>query len=470
MFKKFISRKSAPVMRVDKRIKAVGKKKVEVDHSRIFQRGKLGIVAGLRWVPLTKGEKGKRFNEARSEGEHSYCMTPDGTQLGFFSSNPSGHGKGRGALVSLALLLGKNHSHGGEEVFAFHVDAERSCLVVLRDGQPVPGFDVIGNTELVSERLNTFLQLADVASVRRVGAVDLLGNVEEIDWDLLLDEVDGKVRLRKIPDIRKILAAMAVAAVLFAAVFGAVSYKIAQDKKLAEERARIANDPNIVYERKIDDDLAAIRGTGQVSLRRMIQGLKMIPLQVKGWRLSKVECSADLCKASWSRSYGNFAEFEQALPPSAMGAPEYDVFKPDDLTKAQLVTQHRLDDPSTDSSSAASAIQSPKLIRNALPLRSAVSSKFFSTLQDLSMLEIKVKVEPAKLFGGQGQVDSLVRPVVSAAWTIEGPLWTLDDIVLDNYVAVDALTVELDTDKGSAAVEKTGYKLSGKYYAKGKDF
>ncbi|KAF1037779.1 MAG: hypothetical protein GAK35_03891 [Herbaspirillum frisingense] len=465
MFKRLLNRKSAPNPRPGK---PSGKAGPAVDHTRIFQKDKLGIVAGLRWVPLTKGEKGKLFNEARAQGDHSYCITPDGTQIGFFSSYPGDHGKGRGALASLALLLGKNYSLGGKEIFAFHVDAERCCLVALRDGQPVPGFDVIGSVEMVAERLNTFLQLADVGSVRRLGAVDLLGNVEEIDWGLVLDEVNAKVRLKKIPDIRKIFAVMAVAAVLFVAVSGAIAYKLAQERKIAEELARIANDPNIVYETKIDGDLAAVTGIGQASLQRMIGGLKQIPLQIKGWRLSKVECNPSLCNASWSRIYGNFAEFGKALPPSAMGQPQYDVFKPEDLASATLVTQHRLEDAGTGN--AASAAPPPKLARSALPLRNAVSSKFFSTLQDLSMVDIQIKVEPAQLFAGQGDVSQLVRPVVDAVWTIEGPLWTLDDIVLEDYVALDTLTVDLDADKTAASMEKIRYKLSGKYYAKGKDF
>jgi len=439
-----------------------------VDQSRIFQKGKLGIVAGLRWVPLSKGERSKLLNAARDEGEQSYCITPDGAQIGFFSSNPGGHGKGRGALASLALLLGQNYSHGGEEIYAFHVDAERSCLVVLRDGQPVPGFDVIGRADMVAERINTFLQLSDATSVRRLGAIDLLGNVEEIDWDLVLDEVNAKVRLKKIPDIRRVLMGLAVSAVLCASVFGAITYKLARDKRIADELARIADDPNIVYESKIDGDLAAVTGTGQASLQRMIGGLKQIPLQIKGWRLSKVECTPVLCNASWSRSYGNFAEFGHALPPSAMGQPQYDVFKPDDLTSARLVTQHRLEDKAAGNT--APAAPAPKLMRTALPLRSAVASKFFSSLQDMSMVDVKVKVEPAQLFAGQGDVNQLVRPVVHAAWTIEGPLWTLEDIVLEDYVAVDTFAVELETDKAATPMEQTRYKLSGKYYAKGKDF
>ncbi|WP_343649943.1 type 4b pilus protein PilO2 [Herbaspirillum sp.] len=453
------------------------------DQSRIFQKGKVTLVAGLRWVPLNKGERNKLFSAARIEGEQSYCITSDGTQIGFFSSTAGSRGKGRGAVASLALLLSQNYSHGGEEIFAFHVDAQRSCLVVLRDGQPVPGFDVIGSPAAVTERINTFLQLTDTGSVRRVGALDLLGNVEEIDWDLVLDEVSAKVRLKRIPDFRQILAVLAVSVVAVVAGFGAVTYKLAQDRKLAEEQARIANDPNIVYERKVDGDLAAVTGTGQDSLRRMIGGLKQIPLQINGWRLSKVECTPALCNASWIRSYGNFAEFGSALPPSAMGQPQFDVFKPEDLTSARLVTQHRLEAAATGPTSTAPAASSaapsaapaarpagPKLIRTALPLRSDVSSKFFSTLQDLSMMDIKVKVEPAQLFAGQGDVKQLVRPVVNAAWTIEGPLWTLEDIVLEDYVALDTFTVEFDTDKAAASLEKTHYKLSGKYYAKGKDF
>jgi len=341
---------------------------------------------------------------------------------------------------------------------------------VLRDGQPVPGFDVIGSAEVVSERINTFLQLTDVGSVRRVGAVDLLGNVEDIDWDLVLDEVTAKVRLKKIPDIRQILALLAVSAVVFVAGFSGVSYKLARDKRIADEQARLASDPNIVYETKIESDLAAITGTGQTSLRRMVGGLKQIPLQINGWRLNKVECTPALCNASWNRSYGNFAEFGHALPHSAMGQPQYDVFKPDDLTSARLVTQHRLEETSADGIVAAASAPLPKLMRAALPLRSAVSSKFFSTLQDLSMVGIKVKVEPATLFAGKGDVNQLVRPVVNAAWSIEGPLWTLENIVLEDYVALDTFTVELDTDKAAPSMEKTHFKLSGKYYAKGKDF
>ncbi|QDD65248.1 hypothetical protein EJD96_14315 [Herbaspirillum seropedicae] len=441
------------------------------DNGRIFQKGKLGLVAGLRWVPLAKGEKGKLLAQARAEGEHSYCISADGMQIGFYSSNPNAPGKGRGALVSLALLLGQNCSLGGEEVFAFHIDAQRSCLIVLRDGQPVPGFDVIGSPELVTERLYTFLQLANASSVRRLGAVDLLGNVEEIDWDLALDEVDAKVRLKKIPDIRQILTMLAVSAVLLAAVSGAVAYKLARDRKIADEQARIANDPNIVYESKIDSELAAITGTGQTTLQHMIAGLRQIPLQIKGWRLSKVECTPALCNASWTRSYGNFADFGDALPPSAMGKPEYDLFKPEDLASARLVTQHRLEDARADQAALPDTpAPPPKLMRNTLPLRSAVSSKFFSSLQDLAMVDIQVKVQPAQLFAGQGDLNPLVRPVVNAVWSIEGPLWTVDAIVLENYVAVDTLTVDFDTDKTAASVEKTRYKLSGKYYAKGKDF
>ena len=458
MFKRSINKKPA------------GKARPVVDYSRIFQKGKLGIVAGLRWVPLTKGERSKLFNAARDESEHSYCITPDGTQIGFFSSNPGGHGKGRGALASLALLLGQNYSHGGEEIFAFHVDAERSCLVVLRDGQPVPGFDVIGRADMVAERINTFLQLSDGTAVRRLGAADLLGNVEEIDWDLVLDEVNAKVRLKKIPDVRRMLVALAASSVLFAAVFGGVTYKLARDKRIADEQARIASDPNIVYESKIDGDLAAVTGTGQASLQRMIGGLKQIPLQIKGWRLSKVDCTPSLCNASWRRSYGNFAEFVQALPPSAMGQPQYYVFKPEDLTSARLVTQHRLENKAAGSTVPAATAPAPKLMRTSLPLRSAVSAKFFSSLQDLSMVDVKVKVEPALLFAGQGDVNQLARPVVNAAWTIEGPLWTLEDIVLEDYVAVDTFSIELETDKAAASMEQTRYKLSGKYYAKGKDF
>ena len=453
--------------------KPAGGARPGLDHSRIFQKEKVPLVAGLHWVPLTRGERSKLFSTARAEGEHSYCITPDGTQIGFFSSRPTGHGKGRGALASLALLLAQNYSHGGEEIFAFHVDARRSCLIVLRDGQPVPGFDVIGSAEMVSERINTFLQLTDAGSVRRLGAVDLLGNVEEIDWDLVLDEVTAKVRLKKIPDIRQILILLAVSAVLFLAVFGAITYKLARDKKIAEEQARIASDPNIVYESKIDGDLAAVTGIGQASLRAMIGGLKQIPLQINGWRLNKVECTPALCNASWIRSYGNFAEFGHALPPSAMGQPQYDVFKPDDLTSARLVTQHRLENAEAGHATPPAVPAAPQLTRAALPLPKAVSAKFFSTLQDLSMMDINVKVEPAQLFGGQGDVNQLVRPVVSAAWTIEGPLWTLENIVLEDYVTIDTFTVELDTEKSAAnlaPMEKTRYKLSGKYYAKGKDF
>ncbi|BEV16239.1 type 4b pilus protein PilO2 [Herbaspirillum sp. DW155] len=458
MFKTLLNkkpaRKAAPVPRVD--------------HSRIFQKEQLAIAAGLRWVPLSRGEKHKLFTQARTEGERSYCITPDGTQIGFFASTPRGHGKGRGALASLALLLSKNCSLGGEELFAFHIDAERSCLIALRDGQPVPGFDVIGSTELVAERLHTFLQLADAKSVRRLGAVDLLGNAEEIDWDLVLEEADAKVRLKKIPDIRQILTVMALSAVLVGAVAGAVTYKLARDRKIAEEQARIANDPNIVYDGKIDDALASVTGTGQTTLQQMIAGLRQIPLQINGWRLNKVECTPALCNATWRRSYGNFAEFGQALPASALGKPEYDVFKPEDLTSATLVTQHRLHDERA--ATPASTTPPPKLMRSTLPLRSAVSTKFFSILQDLSMVDIKIKVEPAQLFAGQSDVNQLVRPVVNAVWTIEGPLWTLHAIALENYVAVDTFTVDFDADQTAASVEKTRFKLSGKYYAKGKDF
>ena len=81
------------------------------------------------------------------------------------------------------------------------------------------------------------------------------------------------------------------------------------------------------------------------------------------------------------------------------------------------------------------------------------------------------------VFVGQGGYPPIAHavalPPLGAAWTIEGPLWTLENIVLEDYVTIDTFTVELDTEKSAAnlaPMEKTRYKLSGKYYAKGKDF
>ena len=448
---------------------------------RLFVRGTTAFVSGLQWTPL-EGNPALFLQRAKAEGHQSYCTTPEAAMVGLLRAMPRAPAKTRGPVLAIALVLAEGLSQGGDEVFAFHIAEGRSCFVALRGGIPVPGFDVVGPTDQILERLVTYLDLPQLENVRRVGAHDLLGSMAEpLDWDTLADVVSGRFRLRRILDYRRIAIVLGSVVVVCGLATWGILHKLEADRLAQEEAARAAKDPNRVYEDQIAGKLQQVQGNGQASLRRALGGLRRVPLRVAGWSLESVECSPSLCTARWARTFGSYADFAAALPASAVGAPEYQPGSGGNLPGAHIVTHHlTYDDDADRAGRTVTAAASERLQRASLPTPKALREGFFSALQDLTLIACTVSADEAQLYGAEGvdagRTSEIKKPVVSGGWSLQGPLWTLDSLQVPPYVSVETLTLDLGkAAEGSPAKDretegKAQYKLMGKYYAKGQDY
>ena len=83
------------------------------------------------------------------------------------------------------------------------------------------------------------------------------------------------------------------------------------------ERLRRESDPNLLYEQNFSNSSASIKGLGTPGLKAMLATLTRIPMDVAGWSLSSVVCQPQECVATWTRQYGNYADFDAHLPAGA---------------------------------------------------------------------------------------------------------------------------------------------------------
>ena len=87
------------------------------------------------------------------------------------------------------------------------------------------------------------------------------------------------------------------------------------------------------------------------------------------------------------------------------------------------------------------------------------------------MIEAKVSVSiPTPFPNGIANIDPIFKPVVSGTWSIELPLWTVDSVTVPNYVAVESLSLDVAWGNEKTVKNFKNYKLTGKYYAKGRIF
>ena len=119
--------------------------------------------------------------------------------------------------------------------------------------------------------------------------------------------------------------------------------------------------------------------------------------------------------------------------------------------------------------------KNPKVLkREALPSVDEVQADFVSRLQDYLLIDAKVSVSPPQPFPESlKDMEPIFKPVVSGAWSLELPLWSLDLITFPDYVLVDGLSLAIPpgtSGKSDAGKKPNYFKLTGKYYAKGKNF
>ncbi|MGY0195323.1 type 4b pilus protein PilO2 [Leptothrix sp. BB-4] len=417
----------------------------------------------LTWQLLQEGQRQKLQSKALADGYTHVVIGLESDLMGFLKLSPSQREKK--PIYSAALLLSETVSLGGDEVFVFRVDETRHALVALKNSMPVPGFDLIGQPEMIADAARSYLSLPHKNEVRRCGDAEILSGAEFFEFAAALAGLDrNQPRVKAIPDMRKIFLRVAILALFgLVALSGWMGWSYFESKAEAERLQR-ENDPNAQYERNYETSAASIKGLGTPGLKAFVATLSGIPLEIAGWSLSNVVCQSGECLATWARQSGNFADFDEKLPPEVKQKPDYG-FIAGDVKGTQLKTRHPVAAvPDSDAASAG------KLRREALPGVPQVQSEFVSRLQDYSLIDARVQVAaPVPFPTGVTDIAPIFKPVVSGTWSMELPLWSMDSLVLPDYVLVETLSIDLPP-KAEVAKGVKHYKLTGKYYAKGKTF
>ena len=427
----------------------------------VFTQGRHVMAFELQWQLMQKGQKTKLQSQALATGHTHQVVGVEEDLIGFIKLPKLHQSKSR--LYSAALLVSEFASLGGDEIFVFALDETRFGLVALKNSLPVPGFDLIGDEDKIIKAATNYLSLPHKNEVRRCGDPKILSAPEKFDFEALLDRIEGgQPRLRPIPNVRKIFLQGALLMVLVLLAVIGWAGKSYLDAQAEAERLQQENDPNVLYEQSLVTAVAGVRGLGLPMLQAMSGTLLAIPMEIAGWGLAQVDCNTTECLATWSRIHGNFADFDENLPPDVKQAPEYGFISTD--SNMQLKTKHPI------------ALEDRGVVkgfkREELPLVPEVQADFVSRLQDYTLIDAKVQVSAPRPFPSSvSSTDAIFKPVVFGTWSVELPLWSLNAMEVPHYVAVESLSVivkDITSKENKTEQVSLTYKLTGKYYAKGK--
>jgi Pilin accessory protein (PilO) len=428
--------------------------------SACLEHGEDLIVFDLNWQLLREGELRKLQTQALADGYTHQVFGVEVDLVGFFKWTSSSEVKR--PMYSAALLLAETVSLGGDEIFVFGLDETRYAMVALKNSMPVPGFDLVGSALVIAEAAQNYLSLPHKNEVRRCGDANILSGAEFFDFSVALLALDkSHPRIKKIPDLRNMVfyGALATGAVLLLIVawFGWSYFQA----KAEAERLQRESDPNLLYEQCYMNSVASIKTMGSSGLKAMSAVLLSLPVDVGGWSLSNVACLVSECVATWTRRYGNYADFEASLPQGVAQNPEYGFFG-SDVKGIQLKTRHPV---TTDKSDAIHG-----LIRERLPLMAQIKLDFVSRLQDYSLIDVQTQISPPTPFpSGVSDIGPIFKPVMTGTWSMSLPLWALESVTVPDYVHVDSLVLDLPV-KAEGVGSALTFKMTGKYYAKGKSF
>jgi hypothetical protein len=408
------------------------------------------LVFGGAWTPVSEETGSKKIlNTAFSEGYSHHALNEYQSTVGLFRALP----KDAKAAYAAALVFSQHFSTGGTELFVFQ-SGEQCGLVGLMEYAPIPGYDVMGTQEEIQQLIQEFNDINTSQLVHSYGNVSWLAGIEPIELNKVAYKADAKSTLKRIPNIKLRMLMGSVGVLCVAA--GLYGFQQYLDMRQAEEAAMAATaqNPNFLYEQTLDVALKTAGQPGTRNLQVWRQFFTKVPLNVGGWNFKTLECKELVCDIVWERSSGTFKSFEDALPTELKAVPS---MKPDgDLVKAEVQTQHKL--------SALFGVEASKGIdHKALPVEKDVQKLWGSQLQDLSLLKnLTVNLGKTSLFGGQGNVAELMRPIVKGAWSIDHDIWSLPELPMPDYVVPEKLKIAL------SGAREFRYKMEGSYYAKAK--
>ncbi|UXH80276.1 hypothetical protein [Roseateles amylovorans] len=437
-------------------------------------------VAGVRlafdldWSPVEDASApGPELQRARKIGYNYAAMLPDGRLVGLAKGIQAGPGRPHSAVV----LLIERFSSGGAEACVIGI-GKQVAFIGLMDRRPVPGFDrLLNSLDAALGLLREFREIHIDQNVRlATNLTDQIANAESLQLNAMFEMPEAASLVRPLINralIRTVVGGTMAALVVGGSV-GGMLWKQHQQRLKDEAAARQAyeNDPNRIYENKIDSMLASMGQPGNALLsswRGILQGL---PLSREGWTLQRVECTrvSQECLATWHRNYGNFNDFDAKATGSALSSAGGG--QDGDLLKSAITTRHPVQVPRALASAASGALPTlPSLQREHLPLEKDATTLWGSRLQDLTLVasggggSTSTTLRPGQLFGPPQVRDIKVvkRPVVSMEWRLVDNIWSLPSIDLPDTAVPDNLTVQLSAGQVT-------YTLSGSIYAKGKPY
>ena len=436
-------------------------------------------VFGINWRVLTdKTRLREELRLAREEGATHFSITENSDMVGLSYALKT---KLKGNLHSAALHMVEALSQGGLEIYIFELSVGYFSLIALNEMRPIPHFDVLGNEEVIIRYFNEFRALHPGQIIRTIGDVTFIDLQESVAFTEAFIASSNHSILKALLNYNLIIKVSIVVLVVLAAIaFGLhkVSAQYATmlaEGKEAKKEEKI--DPNLIYKNSL---IAAIKTAGSpalIVLAGWLKVIKKIPLIHSGWKLSRVECTASICTATWNRNTGSYEDFSRKMPYGASKINRIQLS--DNPAQALIYTDHPVEIP-------AEQITANWLTdTTTLPNQGASLSILGSYFQDLSLVRgMKTQLIKSQLFPSDSgtSIDALNMPVVRGDWQISHDLWSIGSLKLPNQaITLNNLIVNIfpingagDGTKpiGSNELEMSPqtYNLKGYYYAKAKDF
>lgn len=438
------------------------------------------LVFGMRWSPISKeASLRSQLRQARRTRYALHVVSQQGSALGLIGSLSR---QKIGAVHSAALVLAEHFSTSGPELFVFEQEGQ-FALVGLADNNPTPGFDTVGRRDEIEALAEEFMAMNSGQAIRLVGNVDWLPDMADLQPSQLAERTGKRSRLRDIPN-PNLTIFLTLLTLLVVAGLGIAYYRLEIVWREQQAAQSAQKDTNVLYEETLTAAMKSVGAGGNASLLLWRDTLKTVPMEVAGWELQSLVCKANKCTAAWKRVSGNFAEFDGNFPYASTQRPK---LTPAENNEQSLETEHPVP---LQAASAASEPATPanSLQRTTLPNLREAYLQWGSFILDAQLLPQQVaSLRPATLFGGEGPLAEIKRPVLKGNWQIESDLWTLKDLRLPPYVVAESLTVSRAAGSGSGSGTSSGlpggssnlgalvrknlgyrYKIEGSFYADGR--
>lgn len=212
-----------------------------------------------------------------------------------------------GRKFSAALHLATKFSQGGLELYAFESADGQIAVIALNESRPIPGFDFFGDRLTGRKLIEEFLAIQTGQPIRLIGNAGLLEAEESVALEDLFAAPDKSARIKSLPTRVGTQSLIALGLVVVM-ILGGIFYWLKQQQEQVLEANRVAREsPDFVYRAALLRELQKLPSAGPARLDAWVEVLRKLPTINQGWRLVRVECSADECKASGFFIHGSIA-------------------------------------------------------------------------------------------------------------------------------------------------------------------